>query len=68
MSMYNLTSEFLLSATQSYSTVLHPNIFHWITILITGQHVFNTLANMLLGSVFAFLQDFNFDDSIKLWK
>jgi hypothetical protein len=65
--MYNLTAS-LLTATADYPTILHPEVFHWLAVLISGQQVFETLFNFAFGSLFALIDNFNMKESIDIWK
>ena len=67
MSMFNLTAS-LLTATADYPTILHPEVFHWLAVLISGQQIFETLLSFAAGSIISVIDNFNMKESMDIWK
>jgi hypothetical protein len=61
-------SHFLLTATADYATILHPNVFHVITLLITGEQVLQILINVIFGGIFAIIDSLGIQESLDIWK
>jgi hypothetical protein len=61
-------SKMLLTASADYATILNPNVFHVIALLITGEQVVQIMINIIFGGIFAIIDNLGMQESLEIWK